>query len=86
MKSCVCDFLREEISKGCGFYFAKTMFALISQKYDSPEKWKDVVKDSLLEVYGANLINFSATGKGTTRPGINSKLFNGLLGKYKVSN
>lgn len=61
---------------------------MITAKYDKAVRdneknpWHHIVKGTLLEIYGDNISNFSATGKGRGRPEIEKKLFKGLQGKY----
>ncbi|KAK0158080.1 hypothetical protein PV327_011148, partial [Microctonus hyperodae] len=43
----------------------------------SPD-WRQLVREVLLDVYGSSLSNYSATGKKSSRPGINHQLFKGL--------
>lgn len=51
-------------------------------KYDIDNNWKVLVRETLLEVYGSSIANYSATGKRGKRPPIARQLFNGLFGKY----
>ncbi|XP_051168796.1 uncharacterized protein LOC127286417 [Leptopilina boulardi] len=71
-----------EISPECGFYMHKNKIAYIERQAEiiSGEfSWKILVREVLLEVYGANLKNFCALGKrGSLRPPINHQLFVGL--------
>lgn len=42
--------------------------------------WKILVREILLEVYGKNIANYSATGTRGDRPGIDYQLFKGMRG------
>jgi len=70
------------LSPHCGFYFPKSKKTYIKLKYDIDQDWKVLVRETLLEVYGSNIGNYSATGKRGNRPPINRQLYNGLFGKY----
>lgn len=72
-----------EIFPNCGFFISATLKTLIDAKYAENNDWKIIVRETLLDVYGNGMVHFSATGKGSnSRPAINKKLFDGLLGKY----
>lgn len=47
------------------------------EKYD----WKILVKETLLEIYGNELANYSAKGTRGDSPGINVELYRALYGK-----
>ena len=50
--------------------------------FDEDEKWKIVVREVLLEVYGHTIANYyTAKGKHGVRPAINPTLFKGLFRK-----
>ena len=53
---------------------------------DESEKWRVIVREVLLEIYGNTIANYSATGKRGDRPGIHPMLFKGLFGKLLISN
>ncbi|XP_077257502.1 uncharacterized protein LOC143894753 [Temnothorax americanus] len=84
-KSAICsiyfadDDNKEELSPNCGFYILKSKKAYIKLKYDMHHDWKVLVRETLLEVYGLSIANYSATGKRGTRQPINRQLFNGLF-------
>ena len=44
--------------------------------------WKIMVRKVILDIYGSNIANYSATGKRANRPAIDHMLFKGLHGKY----
>ena len=44
--------------------------------------WRPLVRETLLDLYGANIHKYSSTGKRTNRPAIDLKLFDGLLGTF----
>lgn len=46
-------------------------------------KWKIITKETLLEIYGGTLGNYSATGKRGKRPPIHHGLFKGLFNLAK---
>lgn len=60
--------LQEEISTNCGFYLPTSKKAYIKMKYDIDRDWKVLVRETLLEVYGSSIANYSATGKRGKRP------------------
>ena len=53
---------------------------------DESEKWRVIVREVLLEIYGNTIANYSATGNRGDRPGIHPMLFKGLFGKLFISN
>lgn len=60
---------------------AKRNIAVI--KNEAEENWRKIVTKTLDEVYGENLVNFSAKGKNSKkRPGIHNRLYKGLYGNY----
>ncbi|XP_008543803.1 glutamic acid-rich protein-like [Microplitis demolitor] len=61
---------------------AKRNIAVI--KNEAEENWRKIVTKTLDEVYGENLVNFSAKGKNSKkRPGIHNRLYKGLYGWAK---
>ena len=52
--------------------------------FDEDEKWKIVVREVLLEVYGHTIANYTAKGKRGVRPAINPTLFKGLFRKLLI--
>lgn len=45
--------------------------------------WRALVGEALEEIYGENIINYSAKGKGPdSRPAIDHRVFKGLFRKY----
>lgn len=71
-----------EISPNGGFYLSREKIAYIelkstteNQEYD----WKKLVRETLLEVYGESITNYSATGKRGARPAISAILFKALF-------
>ena len=52
--------------------------------FDEDEKWKIVVREVLLEVYGHTIANYTAKGKRAVRPAINPTLFKGLFRKLFI--
>jgi len=69
------------LSPHCDFYFPKSKKTYIKLKYNIDQDWK-VLVETLLEVYGSNIGNYSIIGKRGNRPPINRQLYNGLFGKY----
>ncbi|XP_067210839.1 putative uncharacterized protein DDB_G0291812 isoform X2 [Linepithema humile] len=67
-----------EIAPNCGFYLSKTRASMIELEALTRNDWKILVRETLLDVYGASIVNYSATGKRGSRPGIDYKLFKGL--------
>lgn len=55
-------------------------FILLSAKTDSGYNWKEIVKTTLIEIYGQSLKHYSASGKRSERPGIDIRLYKGLHG------
>lgn len=54
--------------------------SLIELEAESRNDWKILIRETLLDVYGASIVNYSAPGKRGSRPGIDYKLFKGLYG------
>lgn len=70
-----------EISPNCGFYLNNAKVTYLEMKSKVDDDWKILVRETLLEVYGKSIANYSATGRRGSRPGIDSQLFQGLFGK-----
>ena len=44
--------------------------------------WRPLVRETLLDIYGASIHKYLSTGKRMNRPAIESKLVDGLLGTF----
>ena len=52
--------------------------------FDEDDKWKIVVREVLLEVYGHTIANYTAKEKRGVRSAINPTLFKGLFRKLFI--
>ncbi|XP_071653355.1 uncharacterized protein [Temnothorax longispinosus] len=70
-----------EISPNSSFYLSREKIAYIELKSTRENQcdWKMLVRETLLEVYGESITNYSATGKRGARPAINAILFKALF-------
>lgn len=50
------------------------------------DNWTIIVRETLLEVYGNSISQFSATGKRGFRTKIDPRIFKGLFGMYNENN
>lgn len=70
-----------EILPNSGFYLPRQKIAYIEYNATNENNkcdWKKLVRQTLIEVYGESITNYSATGK-RTRPAINAVLFKALF-------
>lgn len=70
-----------EIAPNCGFYLTKDKANYLELKSNMDNDWRILVRETLLDVYGKSIANYSATGRRGSRPGIDIHLFKGLFGK-----
>lgn len=71
-----------EISPNSGFYLSREKIAYIELRAamnNNKCDWKKLVRETLLEVYGESITNYSATGKRGSRPAISAILFKALF-------
>ncbi|KAH0555416.1 hypothetical protein KQX54_018723 [Cotesia glomerata] len=72
-----------ELPQKSGFYLAKDVFLNIQE--EAGNDWTKIVSETINEVYGTEIKNFSARGRYSAgRPKINPKLFKGLLNWTKT--
>lgn len=76
---------RAEISENWGFYLPENKTNEIELKSTMNDDWKILVRETLLEVYGNSIANYSVTGKRGNRPAIDSQLFKGIQGNSETS-
>ncbi|KAK0078847.1 hypothetical protein PV326_009098 [Microctonus aethiopoides] len=69
-----------EVSPCSGFFLPKNKWSYIGIKAGIDHGWHTLVRETLLEVYGNSISQFSATGKRGFRPRIDSRIFKGLFG------
>ncbi|XP_044578958.1 altered inheritance of mitochondria protein 44-like [Cotesia glomerata] len=71
-----------ELSPGSGFYIDKNTILNIEEKCN--QDWHKIVVETIDEVYGKEIKNFTAIGRNSqTRRGINKKLYKGLYNWVK---
>ncbi|XP_015118967.1 uncharacterized protein LOC107042437 [Diachasma alloeum] len=79
---------RVEIFPGAKFYLSSLSMAVIDRKVadaDNKDKWKILIRQTLIHVYGKKLGLFSAKGaKVNSRPSINRQLFRGLVARAQT--
>lgn len=76
-----------KISPNYEIYLSKGTYAYIERKSEIIKgnyDWKTLVKETLLEIYGDELRNYSAKGTRGDFPGINIELYRALYGKSKI--
>ncbi|KAK0176905.1 hypothetical protein PV328_001003 [Microctonus aethiopoides] len=69
-----------EVSPCCGFFLPKNKFSYINIKAEMDDNWTIIVRETLLEVYGNSISQFSATGKRRFRTKIDPRIFKRLFG------
>ena len=74
------------MSPNSGFYTSKRKKSFLEMKIQLNKDWKIMVREVILDMYGSNIANYSATGKRTNRSAIDiHMLFKGLFDKYSHS-
>lgn len=73
-----------EISPYCGIYLSRSRHKYIEENSRLYNDWKIIARETLLEIYGSSIANYSATGKRSGRPGIDFRIFKGILGNFQM--
>ncbi|XP_074115783.1 uncharacterized protein LOC141538300 [Cotesia typhae] len=68
-----------ELSPNAGIYLSQVRASLIEAEAIRKNNWKIIVKETLLEIYGSSIVNYSAKGQRGERPAIDSDVFKGLF-------
>lgn len=72
--------LQMEVAVKTGIHLPKNKYESIRFTATSTKSWKRLVKEVLLHMYGDHIKSFCATGKRSSRPPIDPRLFEGLQG------
>ncbi|KAK0176930.1 hypothetical protein PV328_001028 [Microctonus aethiopoides] len=73
---------KKEIVPGCGIYFPTIVIEEIQQKSEvkvGETNWKELVKLALLHVYGDSLTSYTAKGRLSSRPGLETNIQKAIL-------